>query len=716
MGAEPNLRALRPAPFRGLRFGPFELDTDSAELWKSGARVKLQLQPFRVLALLASQPGRLLTREEIQREVWSDGTFVDFEQALNFCIRQIRAALGDQASTPRYIETLPRRGYRFIGEVETIETPAPPPDATPAEVTPIPEPAAEVPTVRPFPRLQPVAARSWLETVARRLAPWVAGLVVGLLVATAVVSWRSSGAQGPAFHRLTFGRGFLGAARFSTGGDVIYSAAFEGKPLSVFAVRQEHLDPRPIAAAGARLVGVSPAGEVAFIDADPSLRLGDGGTLTRVPLAGGPAKEVLADVRAADWAADGNDFVVVRGSGALRTIEYPIGRVLCEAIRPTHVRLSPRRDRVAFLEHPMRADDRGDVVVVDLKGVRTTLSADWASSQGLAWSPDGTEVWFTASKTGADNALHAVTLDRRERMITPALGRLILHDIAPDGRVLVERTTMRQETYFRRLDEEGERDLSWLDLSRLTQLTPDGRQLLFVESGEGGGPEYTTYLRKTDGSVPVRIGPGSPTALSPDGAFVLTVPVLSRDRLQLVPTGPGEVRILQDPGIVDYEWAGFLPGGREIIFAGRERGQETRMYVRPLGSGPARAFTPPGVAVWQHTVSPDGSLLAAPCGEAWCLYPLAGGTPQPIAATRDRTVIGWGDGDSLFLRDPQRLPARLFRLHLPTGRVEPWREIAPADRSGVVGINNVAVTPDGRAYAYSFARLLSDLYVVTGLK
>ena len=86
---------------RGLRFGAFELDLDTCELWKAGVRVKLQLQPFRVLALLAGQPGRLLTREEIQREVWPDGTFVDFEQALNFCIRQIRAALGDQASTPR---------------------------------------------------------------------------------------------------------------------------------------------------------------------------------------------------------------------------------------------------------------------------------------------------------------------------------------------------------------------------------------------------------------------------------------------------------------------------------------------------------------------------------------------------------------------------------------------------------------------------------------
>ena len=105
-----------------------------------------------------------------------------------------------------------------------------------------------------------------------------------------------------------------------------------------------------------------------------------------------------------DWSADGGDFAVVRGTGALRRIEYPIGTVLCEAVRPTHVRLSPQRDRVAFLEHPMRGDDRGDVVVVDRKGVRTTLSSDWSSSQGLAWSPDGREVWFTASKVGADNA------------------------------------------------------------------------------------------------------------------------------------------------------------------------------------------------------------------------------------------------------------------------------------------------------------------------
>src|SRR2546425_4519759 len=123
-----------------LHFGPFELDLRSGELRRGGALLKLQPQPFKVLALLAGHPGALVTREEIQHEVWPAGTFVDFEQSLNFCIRQIRAVLGDSALTPRYIETLPRRGYRWIGgPVEKIRggppvlgrRRAPPPGPTP---------------------------------------------------------------------------------------------------------------------------------------------------------------------------------------------------------------------------------------------------------------------------------------------------------------------------------------------------------------------------------------------------------------------------------------------------------------------------------------------------------------------------------------------------------------------------------------------------------
>lgn len=100
-----------------LVFDSFELDVRTAELRRNGVLVKLQQQPLRVLALLARRSGDLVTREEIKREIWSNETFVDFDQGLNFCIKQVRSALGDHADTPRYIETLPRRGYRFLAPV-----------------------------------------------------------------------------------------------------------------------------------------------------------------------------------------------------------------------------------------------------------------------------------------------------------------------------------------------------------------------------------------------------------------------------------------------------------------------------------------------------------------------------------------------------------------------------------------------------------------------
>jgi len=104
---------------RVVRFGVFELDLDAQELRKAGALIRLQPHPSKVLAMLVSRPGRLITREELRRELWGNNTFVDFEQGLNYCIRQIRFVLGDDAQTPRYVETFRRRGYRFIAPVSS---------------------------------------------------------------------------------------------------------------------------------------------------------------------------------------------------------------------------------------------------------------------------------------------------------------------------------------------------------------------------------------------------------------------------------------------------------------------------------------------------------------------------------------------------------------------------------------------------------------------
>jgi TolB-like protein/DNA-binding winged helix-turn-helix (wHTH) protein/tetratricopeptide (TPR) repeat protein len=110
-----------------LRFGAFELDLRTGELRKAGSLISLPPQPFRILALLASHAGQLVTREEIQRQIWGSETFVDFERGLNFAINKIRKALGDDAETPRYIETLARRGYRFVAPVENVGSPLEPP-------------------------------------------------------------------------------------------------------------------------------------------------------------------------------------------------------------------------------------------------------------------------------------------------------------------------------------------------------------------------------------------------------------------------------------------------------------------------------------------------------------------------------------------------------------------------------------------------------------
>jgi cholera toxin transcriptional activator len=128
-----------PRPTRRYRFGVFEADAATEELRRQGVRIKLNAQPFQVLCLLLDRPGELLTREEISRELWPDGTFVDYDHGVNSAVNRVREALGDTANSPRFIETLARRGYRFVAPVERIpakeEMPTPQAPQVPAEVS-----------------------------------------------------------------------------------------------------------------------------------------------------------------------------------------------------------------------------------------------------------------------------------------------------------------------------------------------------------------------------------------------------------------------------------------------------------------------------------------------------------------------------------------------------------------------------------------------------
>ena len=141
---------------------------------------------------------------------------------------------------------------------------------------------------------------------------------------------------------------------------------------------------------------------------------------------------------------------------------------------------------------------------------------------------------------------------------------------------------------IRRLAEKEDRDLSWLDLSAAADLSPDGDTLLFYESGEGGGPEYSIFLRKTDGSLPVRLGPGRANGLSPDGKWALSIPLLDPGRIDIMPTGPGEIRSLRNPGVKEYDSAGFLGDGHAIFYTERQANGQPRAYVQDLAGGSPR--------------------------------------------------------------------------------------------------------------------------------
>ena len=699
MGAEPDLLWMKAERSRRFRFGVFELDPRGGELWKAGVRTRLQPQPARVLGLLVSRAGELVTREEIQREVWPEGTFVDFEQSLNFCIRQIRTALGDQAATPRYVETLPRRGYRLLVPVEIVggaEAVSAPPvsERGPASVQGFPAVALAPSRLRRLRRPALVAAAA------------LGGLVAGM--AAMKLLWPPVTAAVPAFQRVTFGRGYVDSARFGPEGQVIYTAAWEGRPVEGFVVRTASLDARPLPHLGSRILAVTAPGELLFVG---------GKTLSRAPLAGGPAKALLEDVVAADAAPTGDDVAVARSlEGGPARIEFPLGHVLGTALRPSMVRISRDGRLVAVTEHPVAGDDRGQVVLFDREGRRRVLSGGWASLNGLAWSADGREVWFTATRVGADCALHAVDLEGHVRMLVPALGRLVLHDVFADGRVLLERTTLKSEVRFRGAADEGERDLSWLDLPRVAQLSGDGRSVLFYESGEGGGPTYTSYLRTTDGAVPVRLGSGRAMALSGDGRFAVSIPVEEPDRIDLLPIGPGEVRSLREPGITEFQWAALTPDDRALVFTGAGASGRARVYVKPLAGGRARPITPEGIGLWSNAISPDGTVLAARCESALCLYPLAGGEARRIADSEMMNPVGWQGPRVLIARSASTIPARLFRFDVAAGRRTPWHELAPQDAAGVRRINSVSIAADGQSYAYSYTRQVSDLYAVTGLR
>ncbi len=530
-----------------------------------------------------------------------------------------------------------------------------------------------------------------------------------------------------ALQRVTFRRGTVEEARFSPDGQTVaFGAAWGGAPVEVFLARLDGPESRPLGLPGSDLLSMSRSGELALSLA--RRRVGTfvaSGTLSRVALAGGAPREVLEDVQAADWDPEGRELAVVRSQQGRNRLEYPPGRVRFETTGyVSHPRFSPDGRRLAFAEHPVWGDDGGHVATLDLlSGEARRLSRGWSSVQGLAWHPSGREVWFTATREGASRALRAVDLGGRERHVLRMAGSLTLHDLRADGRVLLGHNQVRREMAVRLPGWPEERDLSWLDYCFPSDLLDDGSLVVFAENGEGGGAGYSVWLRRTDLSPAVRLSEGAAMALAPDGRYALANLRYTSDtpQLLLVPTGTGQPRELPRGG-VNTQAASFFPDGQRVLLTAAAPGQPTRLYVQDLVGGLPRPVAPEGTRfpLSTHPVAPDGRRAFARDGDGVLrLFPLEGGgaaEPLPGLERDDEALRFSADGGSVYVYRPGQVPARVERVELATGRREPWLEIHPADLAGVPAITPVQLTADGRGYVYGYRRVLSDLYVVTGLE
>jgi Tol biopolymer transport system component len=557
------------------------------------------------------------------------------------------------------------------------------------------------------------------DTRRRRLRPLAIAGVAAAIVAALFLAWRSTASvAAPTFEPLTFRRGAVAHARFAPDGHtIVYAANFEGGEREIYTTQPGSSESRPLGVK-ANLQAVSRNNELAILLERP----GKQPMLARVPGVGGAPREVLENVRSADWAPDGDSLAAVRTDGKRDTIEFPIGRVLYHGHGwLSDVSVSPKGDRIAFLEHPVAVDSRGDVVVIDLAGKKTTLASGWETVVGAHWTPDGNEVWFSAAgghgtQAGIDYTVFGVTMSGHVRTVTSAPGSLSLQDIAPDGRVLLAHGSHQPSVMALAPGATDERELTWMDFSWVADISADGRTILFVEQGVGGGPGYATYLRGTDRSPAVRLGKGLALSLSPDGRWALTVDMAAK-KFVMLPTGAGNPRVLSPHQTKGFSWAGWFPDGKRILFAGLEEGKGQRMYVQDLSGGSPRPLTAEGVAERANTVTPDGRWIAVREKGRLMQVPVDGGTPRPVngAEPEDEPLLWRTDGRVLFVRQG-RLPARIFALDVTSGRRTLLHELTPGDTVGVDAVFDTRLTPDGKSYAYVYIRSLFRLYQVTGLR
>ena len=563
-----------------------------------------------------------------------------------------------------------------------------------------------------------------ISTAKKRGVARIAAAAVAAVLLAAAAAWLFTRPQSnnTNFQQISFRPSYIRTARFAPGRTIVYAASINGQPMRLFSARTDTFESQPLNLT-ADLLSVSRSSELA-------VSLGrvfesmwtPSGRLAEASLGGGAStRELLDNVIDADWNKDGTQLAVARQVGDHYRLEYPIGKVLYQtAGYISDVRFSPAGEQIAFLDHEIVGDDRGTVSVIDPEGQRRILTKEFESIQGLAWSPKGNEIWFSASDTAELNSIRAVDLRGRTRRVAAGPTRMHLQDIDENGQLLLSAEDIHWQIGIGDRKSGSVQDLSPFEYESMGGLSKNGNTVSLNSFDVAGDTSYRLYLQRKDASTPILLGHGTAATFSDDDKWLASVDPAHPENVFLIPTGIGETRTLHAPTGRYYAGVSFFPDGKRLLITTVSAGQGPQSAVQEVDGGSVRAIGPGERFVSFHLMnlfpgpSPDGKYCIESDGKGgYWLQQIEGGDTRRISGVAmEEKIANWhGGSNNIFVVRNDGPNVQVTDLELASGRRTPWMTFSPPDKTALTPNTFLLITSDGAHFAYEAHKIFSTLFI-----